>query len=143
MHQLKRLGYQVGRRGYFLLFLALLDFVYAIGLAFPSAQARGNPTMRFLDSAGSLLGWGILWAVVGAVCLVFAFRKNDWPGFAAAMLIKMLWAVTFLLGWIFAGVDRGYLSFAIWGAFALLVRLISTWPEGEPDPKRARRKHRA
>jgi hypothetical protein len=132
-----RLVSLVGRRGYFLLFLALLDMVYAFSIAFPSRQARISATFRFLDEAGSLYFWASLWAAAGLACLVFAFRKTDWPGFAAAMAIKALWAVMFLFGWAFVGIDRGYLTATIWGAFGLLVWLISTWPE--PDPAQTRK----
>jgi len=44
----------------------------------------------------------------------------------------VLWALVFLLGWVFADVERGYLSTAIWGAFAAVLALIATWPEPEP-----------
>ena len=76
--------------------------------------------------------WGALWATVGTLCFVFAFMQQDAPGYAAAMFIKVLWALVFLLGWAFADVERGYLSTAIWGAFAAVLALIATWPEPEP-----------
>lgn len=119
----------IGNRGAFLLFLAMLDVVYAIGLAFPTPRARASDTYMFLDEAGSLVMWALLWTGVGVTCAVFAFRKADTPGFMAAMFIKVLWAAVFLLGWIFAGVERGYLSTAIWGVFAGVVWIIAGWPE--------------
>lgn len=124
----------IGHRGAFLLFLALLDIVYAFGLAFPTPQALKTPTSMYLQEAGSLWLWAGLWLTAGIFCGVFAFRRRDAFGFVAAMLIKVLWSVMFLLGWIFAGVERGYLSAAIWGAFACVVWLVSDWPE----PKRGR-----
>jgi hypothetical protein len=129
---LHKVAHRVGRRGTFLLFLALLDFIYAYALAAPTARAASNPTYVFLAAVMPLGIWAALWAIVGTICLVFAFRTQDAPGYAAAMFVKILWAVTFLLGWIFADVERGYLSTAIWGAFAAVLALISTWPEPEP-----------
>lgn len=126
------LSQRTGRRGAFLLFLSLLDLVYAYGLAFPTPRAASNPTYQFLASTLPLEVWGALWAVVGTLCFVFAFRQQDAPGYAAAMFIKVLWALVFLLGWMFADVERGYLSTAIWGAFAAVLALIATWPEPEP-----------
>jgi len=128
----KALFQRIGRRGAFLLFLALLDFVNGYALLFPTPRASTNPTYIFLASVLPLQGWGILWASVGAVCLVFAFRRNDAPGYAAAVFIKILWALIFLLGWVFADVERGYLSAVIWGVLALILPLIATWPEPEP-----------
>ncbi len=127
-----RIFKRIGRRGAFLLFLSLLDWVYAYGLAFPTPRAISNPTYQFLSSTLPLQVWGALWAIVGTLCFVFAFRQHDAPGYAAAMFIKVLWALVFLLGWAFADVERGYLSTAIWGAFAAVLALIATWPEPEP-----------
>jgi hypothetical protein len=128
----KTLSQRIGRRGAFLLFLSLLDWVYAYGLAFPTPRASSNPTYQFLASTLPLEAWGALWAIVGTLCFVFAFMQQDAPGYAAAMFIKVLWALVFLLGWAFADVERGYLSTAIWGAFAAVLSLIATWPEPEP-----------
>lgn len=129
------LGLQIGRRGAFLIFLALLDLIYAYGLAFPTERSVNSPTSKFLASTMPLWAWGALWAVVGLVCLFFAFRIKDRIGYAAAMFIKVLWALMFLLGWLFADVERGYLSTAIWGAFAAVLWLISGWQENPRDPE--------
>lgn len=127
--KLKFLAHRVGRRGTFLLFLAMLDWIYAYSLAYPTPAAVSTPTYTFLSHIMPLDVWASLWAVVGTVCLVYAFRYRDAPGYAAAMFIKILWAMTFFLGWLFVGVERGYLSTAIWGAFAGVLAIISTWPD--------------
>lgn len=131
---LQRLVHKVGRRGAFLTFLALLDLVYAYSLFFPTEQSRRNPTSLFLADIAPLWFWGVLWGAVGLACAFFVFRRKDAPAFAAAMFIKVLWSLTFLIGWIVGLVERGYLSTAIWGAFALVVALISTWPEPGLEP---------
>lgn len=128
-----RFGWHVGRRGAFLLFLALLDIISAVGLAFPTARSVNNPTTVFLASLMPMWAWGVLWALVGFICLFFAFRRKDSVGFAAAMFLKVLWAAMFLLGWLFADVERGYLAFVIWGAFAGVVKIIEGWQEN-PRP---------
>ena len=125
----KRFFYRVGRRGFFLLFLSTLDIIYAFSLAFPTKTATNSFTLSFLATILPLNVWALLWALVGVSCFFFAFKSKDAPGYAAAMFLKVLWALIFLLGWIFAGVERGYLSTTIWGAFAAVVWLISTWPE--------------
>lgn len=123
------LVHHIGRRGSFLLFLSLLDLIYSFSLAFPSPTAVKGSSLLFLASIFPLDIWALLWGLVGLNCLIFAFKSRDAPGFASAMFLKVLWALTFLLGWIFAGVERGYLSTAIWGAFAAVLWLVSTWPE--------------
>lgn len=123
------LTHQIGRRGSFLAFLFLLDAIYAYSLFFPTTQSLQTPTSVFLLHIAPLWVWGLLWGAAGLVCLFYAFHRNDAPGFAAAMFMKTLWSLTFLLGWLFAGVERGYLTATIWGAFAAVCLLISTWPE--------------
>jgi len=125
----RKFFYRVGRRGVFLLFLSLLDIVYASGLAFPTETAKNGDALLFLANILPLDIWALLWFITGVICFIFAFKARDAPGFAVAMFIKVLWALVFLLGWMFAGVERGYLSTAIWGAFAAVLWLISTWPE--------------
>jgi hypothetical protein len=77
--------------------------------------------------------WALLWGLVGVVCLVSAFRRADQAGFAAAISIKMLWGLLFAGGQVFAGLDRGYVSAAVWLALALLVALIAGWPEPQQN----------
>jgi len=120
---------KIGRRGTFLLFLTILDYIYAFSLVFPSPNSVIQPTYSFLAAVLPLEIWAMLWAVVGTICLVYAFKKDDSPGYAVAMFIKILWAVIFLLGWLWADVDRGYLSATIWGAFAGVLGIIATWPD--------------
>lgn len=129
------LGQQIGRRGAFLLFLALLDLIYAYGLAFPTARSAYSPTSLFLADTMPLWAWGALWGAVGLSCLFFAFRRKDRIGYAIAMFLKVLWALMFLLGWLFADVERGYLSTAIWGAFGAVLWIIAGWQENQRDPE--------
>lgn len=125
---------RVGRRGAFLLFLTMLDGIYAFSLFFPGEGAIGSPAYRFLSAVAPLYVWGLVWLIVGVICGVYALKQNDALGYGAAMFLKVLWATIFLLGWLFGGVERGYLATVIWGAFAAVIGLISTWPD---DMKRS------
>jgi hypothetical protein len=120
---------KLGRRGCFLLFLAQLDYIYGLSLLLPTASSLKTPQNEFLIAIMPLSRWAWLWLVVGVACTVSAFRVRDGIGYAAAMFLKMLWASVFLLGWLFADVERAYLSAAVWFAFAAVVYLISTWPD--------------
>lgn len=124
-----RLIHRIGRRGAFLLFLALLDLIYGFSFMFPPQIPAYYPTYAFLSSIMPLEAWGLLWMGVGVICLIFAFKKYDAPAYAAAMFLKSFWAAVFLLGWMFVGLDRGWVSATVWGAFAAVLALISTWPE--------------
>lgn len=133
----RRLTHQVGRRGVVLLWLALVDLVYALTFARPTPAILASPTFRFfgglfapfLTVEQGLLAWAALWGLVGLACLVFAFRLKDWPAYAAAMALKFFWTLSVLLAWLFLGLDRGYLSVAIWGFFTVVVAVHINWRE--------------
>lgn len=120
---------RIGRRGAYLLFLAILDLTYAHGLFFPTERAASSPTYVFLAEIFPLHMWAILWAVCGFICLIYSFKKTDAPGFTAAIFIKTIWALISLLGWLFGDIERGYISAAIWLLFVGVTGLIATWPE--------------
>jgi hypothetical protein len=130
---------RIGRRGAFLLFLGALDAVYAFSLFKPAPGISRTATVRWVESAAPLWVWGLLWATGGALCIIYAFRRQDRIGYGAAVLLKVLWGTLYLLGWIFGGLDRGYLSAVIWLGLAVLTATVSTWPEGPPFSVRDRR----
>lgn len=122
-----RLIHRVGHRGASLLFFALLDAVYSFSLFNPPPEAQVSRTIAFMRDVAPLQFWGGLWAVVGLICFICAFRTDDRWGFTAAMLIKVLWGCLYVYG-AFTGVDRAYLSAAIWLCLAGWVAIISSWP---------------
>lgn len=128
MHTLRT---AIGRRGCALLFFSLLDLVYAASLV----NAPENGAYRFLAGVLPLPVWAGLWAAVGLLCAIQAFMRSDRAAFAAASLIKVVWGIIQLLGWVLAGVERGYVSAAIWLALAAFVHVIAGWPE---PPRRGR-----
>lgn len=121
---------RVGRRGASLLFLALLDVVYAFSLVRPQVESERSPTLRYIADLVPLWTWAGLWLSVGVACLIGAFAHRDRWAFTVAVGLKILWGSTFLFGWLVGGLERGYLSAVVWLAFAALFYLISTWPEG-------------
>lgn len=120
---------RTGRRGACLLFLAVLDLIYAYSLTTPTPRSLTNPTTLFLISIMPLGAWAFIWAFVGAVCLLFAFRHDDHIAFGLGISLKAFWALVFFWGWIIHEVERGYLSTTIWGAFALFILVIAGWRE--------------
>lgn len=120
---------RVGHRGSALLFFALIDLVYCLSLLAPSKQARDSDTLRFLSGLLPLWTWAAAWGGVGLLCLWGAFRRRDQLAFAGAIGLKVMWGLVSLAGWLTAGVDRGYLSAAVWLVFAGFVGIIASWPE--------------
>jgi hypothetical protein len=121
---------RVGRRGAALLFFALLDAVICFSLL--DMRPPLTPLYAWMTGVMPLTAWAVCWGGVGAVCLVFAFRLYDTPGFAAAVALKVAWGGFSLLGWL-SGVERGYVSAIVWLSFAAFVFLIAG---GIPAPHR-------
>lgn len=120
----------LGRRGAVLLYLAVVDVLYALSLWRPAPAAQRTPATRFLIEVMPLLAWAALWLVVGVLCLAGAFRHRARPvAYAAAVAIKALWGLTFLLGWLAGEVDRGWVGAVVWLGLAALVAVLAGWPE--------------
>lgn len=119
------------------MFLGLLDLIYGFSLAVPPAEAARSPTVRYIAELAPLPAWGALWIAIGLVLVAGAFMQRDRFAFTAAVALKVLWGATFLLGWALVGLDRGWVSAAIWLPMAVWVYIVSGWPE--PEAKRGRR----
>lgn len=122
---------QVGRRGAALLFFAMLDGVYAYSLLYPPANLGAS--LRFVTTFAPLHVWGMLWAAVGLTCLINAFRIRDRAGFAAAMIVKVVWGLLYLIGAL-QGVERAYVGAALWLSMGAWVAIIGSWPEPPAGP---------
>ncbi len=118
----------IGRRGAALLFFAFLDFIYAYSLFNPAPEVRRTATVLFVEGLLPLWVWGAMWLAAGICCLTNAFRANDKVGFAAAIAIKTLWGLLFVVAMV-AGLERAYVSAALWLVLAGWVGIIATWPE--------------
>lgn len=121
--------HRLGRRGVALLFFGLLDVAYALNLFFPPPQQRRTSSVLFLAEIMPLWAWGLLWSVPAVLCLSLAWTRRDQAAFASAIAIKCVWGLTNLFGGLSGAIDRAYVSVAIWLALAVLVAVISSWPE--------------
>lgn len=119
----------VGKRGRFLLFLALLDVVYSFSLAVPGEATRATAQFIWLASIAPLWAWSAAWGAVAVILLWQAFSRRDIIGYAAAWALKVGWGVVSLGGWLFGDVERGYVAAAIFLVFAWIVGVIAGWAE--------------
>lgn len=120
---------RIGRRGASLLFLALLDLVYAASLLGAPPETRASPGIAFLVLLLPLPVWALIWGAVGVLCLIQAFLPTDRLAFSTASLLKVAWGTVYLLGWALGDVPRGYVTATIWLGFAAWVAIISGWRE--------------
>jgi hypothetical protein len=119
----------LGKRGRVLLFFGGLDVVYAVSLAAPDEVTRSSPFFAWLTAIAPMWLLASAWAAVGAICLWQAFCRRDAIGYSAAICLKVCWGILCLGAWLFGGVDRGYVSAAIWLGLAYFVGNIAGWPE--------------
>ena len=115
----------VGRRGGFLLFLALLDVVY--GYALIRHPLAGPHPFRLLLPVGV---WAGLWIAAGAACVAQAPMRRDKLAFSVQATLDAAWSALWAQLWIVQRVPDGWLSVVIWAVFAATVVMVAGWPEG-------------
>lgn len=120
---------RVGRRGGCLLFFAFLDLVYGSSLARPPRGTLSDPTFHYINSIMPLDIWATIWIIAGLLCLVVAFIRLDAIAFATEIFLKIVWGVMTGLAWVTADAPRGYISAAVWLAFAGFIGVLSGWDE--------------
>lgn len=127
---MKRIFTQIGRRGAFLTFLALLDLLFGYALL--------HPHVLMFDSYLPARVWAALWGVTGLVCLIQAFMKWDRIAFTLAIGMKIAWGMLMFRWWIYNGLPLGWISVVIWWGFAATVGVVAGWAEPTnfvtPDP---------
>ena len=121
--------HRIGRRGAFLLFLAILDA--AVGYSLLTAPPAEIAAVHLVLPPAF---WAWAWLAVGAVCAVSAFLARDRAGFALAAGLKAAWAGVTARAWLIYHIPQGWVGVIFWLAFAITVLLISGWPEAPPPP---------
>ena len=125
---------RIGRRGAALLFFTALDVIYCYSLL--TAPRPLVPFYTWMNEVMPLAAWAGAWGAVGAICLLYAFRVYDTPAFISAVALKVAWGLGAFFGWLAGPVDRGYLTAAVWLAFAFFVYLIAGGiPAAAPRPQ--------
>jgi hypothetical protein len=120
---------RAGNRGSVLIFFGVLDLTYGVSLIAPDERTRAAPLFVWLASIAPIWVWAATWIVVAAICLREAFQRRDGTGYAAAICLNVFWGGVAVGGWLFGGVERGYVSAAIFLGFAWLLWKISGWAE--------------
>lgn len=123
-----RVAHRVGRRGCFLLFLALIDVLIAYSMT-PFAVVSKLPIYSYLSRGLPLQAWAAIWLTVGAICGVQAFARRDHFAFTIAVALKLVWATGYLAAWTVADVPRGWVGAVLWIGLGGVTAIIASWPE--------------
>ncbi len=121
---LRRTARRVGRRGCTLLFLAILDMLYAYNLHVTAASLLAPVHLGF--PAGV---WALIWLAAGLTCLLSVPARVDRVAFTANVMLLLAWGLIYAVAWLHGTVPRGWVNAVIWIALAGLIVVISTWPE--------------
>lgn len=114
---------KIGRRGAFLLFLAVLDSVYGSFLVGSPAVAEREP-YPYLPP----FSWGIIWLITACVCITSSFAKRDRIAYGMAAFMKSAWGLRYTYLW-YLGFPYAWISSVIWLCFAFTVLVVASWPE--------------
>jgi hypothetical protein len=120
----KRLLRRIGHRGLFLLTLGLFDIFNGLFLLL------GGQLQFPLQLSNYVWGW--IWIGVGAFLITGAFFKRDSVFFAAAVLVKTAWALEYIRLSYISGTLQ-WPRAAYWTSFAVIVLVVSAWPEPRTD----------
>lgn len=121
--------HRLGRRGAFLIFLAVLDGVYAYGLLIQAPAPASHPSADLLLPVQA---WAGLWAATGLACAASSAIRRDRVAYTLAATLKAAWAGTATWQWASGLLPNGWLSGVVWLAFAATVLVIASWPEAAP-----------
>jgi hypothetical protein len=116
---------RLGIRGGFLLTMAVLSSVYGGSIMFPDQATMERADTVWRNNYAHPLTWGIMWCIVGAVCLVTAFMRRDQLGFGVASFWLVFWSLQGLSSQIWGGYARGYVTAVIFLAFLAAIVLAS------------------
>jgi hypothetical protein len=130
---LRTVGLHIGRRGTFLLFLALLDVIFGYALLQPLPFGLSQNVLYQPFIAIMPLGWWATWwcATSALTATAAVWHRARVAAFADATLLKAGWAAGYLIGWRehLPAYARGYQSAILFGAFAFITVVISGWRE--------------
>jgi hypothetical protein len=128
MSVLGKIARRIGRRGSYLLFLALLDVLFGWSL-----YTEPGILTKVYNLVLPVEAWGVIWFLVGIACLIQAFARQDRIAFTLAVALKIAWASVTLYSWLtLPTVPREWVSAIIWYAFAGITGIVSYWPEYRP-----------
>lgn len=126
-----RLRLVVGRRGAFLLVLAL----GWAALGFQTWTQRNIPDTMLHHEIPDVLRVG-LWWVPAAAAIFYAFRQVDWPAYPLLILAPIVRGVSYMWAtftWLITdgaeGAGRAWASAPIYFVSVFVILLIAGWPE--------------
>ena len=121
---------KLGKRGAACLWFGIVFLVIGFSLIIGEQTPTLLMNLQFLTGVLPLDVWGSLWVLGGLTFLVAAVRKElELIAFMLGIAITANWSVGYAIQAAIGESSRGWVSAAIYGFFAVLILLISTWAE--------------
>lgn len=121
-----------GKRGFACLWFGIVFIVIGLSFIIGAQSPTLLMNLKFLINVLPLDVWGSIWVLGGLTFLIAAFwKKLELAAFMFGIAITLNWSVGYAIQAAFGESSRGWVSSAIYGFFAVLILLISTW--AEPD----------
>ena len=115
------IAHRIGRRGAFLAFLAILHYAFAWQFWFIGAQ--GMPTIA------PVRVWAIGWLVSAIGCTVGIVLRRDRISYTLAATMNGCLAALYSYLWLVKNAPYGWVNALFWSVFALIVVMVSSWPD--------------
>lgn len=130
LHPYRLAANKFGKRGAACLWFGIVFII--IGLSFVIGES--SPTLQmnleFLTNVLPLEVWGSFWTLGGFIFLMAAFWKRlELIAFMVGIAVTATWSFGYAVQAALGESSRGWVSAAIYGFFAVLILLISTWAE--------------
>lgn len=122
---MQRIWHKVGRRGLVLIFVGILDFVFAANLEIN----RPRTSVAVYGTILPLNWWVFVWVLAGVVAWVSAFMIVDRIGFGFSALIFSFWGWLSFLAWIRGDQPTAWATATFFLVIAALIVIPATWPE--------------
>lgn len=119
-------------RGRFLILFGLLYGCFGWSYIVEGSSPSRRATFEWLPDVipMSALSWP--WFTAALIAVISAFRytppRTDRFGFMALALAPLVWACMFLFSYFAGYAPTGWISTIIYGGFAAIVILVSSWP---------------
>lgn len=119
-------------RGRFLIGFALMYCCFGYSYVVEGSAASRTSVFQWLPDFIPVTALSGPWFIAAAIAIGSSFRRvpprTDRYGFMALALVPLLWAMMFLFSYLAGHAPTGWISAMLYGGFAMIVILVSSWP---------------
>ena len=119
-------------RGRFLVLFATIYTCFGYSYIVEGATTQRRSVFVWLPDMVPMMVLSTPWFLAAVIALMSAFKRSlfrtDRYGFMALATVPCVWALTFLFAHFAGRAPTGWISTLIYGGFAAIVVVVSSWP---------------